>query len=167
MPRCTRCGLVTATTTSERLYLPTVRESQRRGESEDYAGETEWLRRELSHHLRDRPLSDRDNWRLQNELGWQDDRGNLLGFLDDPGIELTNNRTERVLRGSVIARKVSHCSRTEAGADALSAFIRVFRTLARHDGGQLVADGLCGVFSGSPVHARPSEHPSTPLPCLR
>ena len=52
----------------------------------DYAGETERLRRELSHHLRDRPLSDADNWRLQNELGWQDDRGNLLRFLDEPTI---------------------------------------------------------------------------------
>ena len=76
-------------------------------------GETERLRREVSHHLRDRPLSDRDK-RLQNELGWQDDRGNLLRFLDDPGIEPTNNRAERALRGAVIARKVSHCSRNES-----------------------------------------------------
>ena len=48
-------------------------------------------------------------WRLQNELGWHDDRGNLLRFLDDPSIEPTNNRAERALRGAVIARKVSHC----------------------------------------------------------
>ena len=82
-----------------------LRESQRRGESADYAGETERLRREVSHHLRDRPLPDRDNRRLQNELGWQDDRGNLLRFLDDPAIEPTNNRAERALRGAVIARK--------------------------------------------------------------
>ena len=39
-----------------------LRESQRRGEVADYGGETERLRREVSHHLRDRPLSDRDNW---------------------------------------------------------------------------------------------------------
>ena len=126
----------------------------RRGEVADYGGETERLRREVSHHLRDRPLSDRDNWRLQNELGWQDDRGNLLRFLDDPGIEPTNNRAERALRGAVIARKVSHCSRNEAGADAFSAFTSVIRTLARHGGGQSAVDGLCGVFSGAPVHAR-------------
>ena len=129
-------------------------ESQRRGEVADYAGETERLRRALSHHLRDRPMPDRDNWRLQNELGWQDDRGNLLRFLDDPGIEPTNNRAERALRGAVIARKVSHCSRNEAGADAFSAFTSVLRTLARKGGGQSVVDGLCGVFSGAPVHAR-------------
>ena len=131
-----------------------LRESQRRGEVADYAGETERLRREVSHHLRDRPLSDRDNGRLQNELGWQDDRGNLLRFLDDPAIEPTNNRAERALRGAVIARKVSHCSRTEGGADAFGALTSVIRTLARHGGGQSAVDGLCGVSSGAPVHAR-------------
>ena len=76
------------------------------------AAEAERLRREATYHLRDRPMSDADNWRLQNELGWHDDRGNLLRFLDDPSIEPTNNRAERALRGAVIARKVSHCSRT-------------------------------------------------------
>ena len=99
-------------------------------------------------------MPDRDNWRLQNELGWQDDRGNLLRFLDDGGIEPTNNRAERALRGAVIARKVSHCSRNEAGADAFSAFTSVIRTLYRNGGGQPVVDGLCGVFSAEPVHAR-------------
>ena len=129
-------------------------ESQRRGEVADYAGETERLRRALSHHLRDRPMPDRDNGRLQNELGWHDDRGNLLRFLDDARIEPTNNRAERALRGAVIARKVSHCSKTEGGADAFGAFTSVLRTLARKGGGQSVVDGLCGVFSGAPVHAR-------------
>ena len=99
-------------------------------------------------------MPDRDNGRLQNELGWHDDRGNLLRFLDDPGIEPTNNRAERALRGAVIARKVSHCSKNEDGADAFSAFTSVIRTLARKGGGQSVVDGLCGVFSGAPVHAR-------------
>ena len=130
-----------------------LRESERRGEVVDYVGETERLRREVSHHLRDRPMSDRDNLRLQNELGWQDDRGNLLRFLDDAGIGPTNNRAERALRGAVIARKVSHCSRNEAGADAFSVFTSVIRTLARSGGGQSAVDGLCGVFSGAPVHA--------------
>ena len=131
-----------------------LRESQRRGEVVDYVVETKRLRREVSHHLRDRPMTDRDNSRLQNELGWQDDRGNLLRFLDDPAIEPTNNRAERALRGAVIARKVSHCSRNEAGADAFSAFTSVIRTLARNDGGHSVVDGLRGVFSAEPVHTR-------------
>ena len=55
-------------------------ESERRGESVDYAGETERLRRAVSHHLRDRPMPDRDNWRLQNELGWHDDWGACCAF---------------------------------------------------------------------------------------
>ena len=99
-----------------------LRQSYRRGEASDYVAETERLRREVSYHLRDRPMPDRDNGRLQNELGWHDDRGNLLRFLDDQGIEPTNNRAERALRGAVIARKVSHCSKNEGGADAFSAF---------------------------------------------
>ena len=139
-----------------------LRQSYRRGEASDYVAETERLRREVSYHLRDRPMPaldsdrgpDRDNGRLQNELGWHDDRGNLLRFLDDARIEPTNNRAERALRGAVIARKVSHCSKTEGGADAFGAFTSVLRTLARKGGGQSVVDGLCGVFSGAPVHAR-------------
>ena len=70
-----------------------LRESERRGEVADYGGETERLRREVSYHLRDRPMPDRDNGRLQNELGWQDDRGNLLRFLDGVGIEPTNTNS--------------------------------------------------------------------------
>ena len=131
-----------------------LRQSYRRGEASDYVAETERLRREVSYHLRDRPMPDRDNGRLQNELGWHDDRGNLLRFLDDPGIEPTNNRAERALRGAVIARKVSHCSKNEDGADAFSAFTSVLRTLACNGGDQSLVDGLCGVFSGAPVHAR-------------
>ena len=54
----------------------------------------------------------------------------------------------------MIARKVSHCSRNEAGADAFGAFTSVIRTLARQGDGQSAVDGLCGVFSGAPIHAR-------------
>ena len=91
------------------------------------------------------------NWRLQNELGWHHDRGNLLRFLDDPSIEPANNRAERALRGAVIARKVSHCSKSVGGADAFSAFTSVIRTLARNGGDHSLVNGLCGVFSGAPV----------------
>ena len=102
-----------------------LRQAYHRGEAADFAAEAERLRREATYHLRDRPMSDADNWRLQNELGWHHDRGNLLRFLDDPSIEPTNNRAERALRGAVIARKVSHCSKNVGGADAFSAFTSV------------------------------------------
>ena len=36
--------------------------------------------RQVSYHLRDRPMADADNYRLQNELCWHDDRGSLLRF---------------------------------------------------------------------------------------
>ena len=75
---------------------------------------TERLGRVLSHHLRDRPMPDRGNWRLQNELGWHDGHWKLLRFLDGFGIEPTNNRAERALRGAVIARKVSAAPRLPA-----------------------------------------------------
>ena len=52
--------------------------------------QVERLKRELSYHLRDRPMADADNYRLQNELGWYDDRGNLLRFLDDTSVAPTN-----------------------------------------------------------------------------
>ncbi len=98
-------------------------------------------------------MADADSCRLQNELGWHGDRGNLLRFLDDPGIEPTNNRAERALRPAVIARKVSHCSKTVEGADAFSAFTSVIRTLQRNGDDQPVVDRLCAVFSGAPVHS--------------
>ena len=128
-----------------------LRQAYHRGEAADFAAEAERLRREATYHLRDRPMSDADNWRLQNELGWHHDRGNLLRFLDDPSIEPTNNRAERALRPAVIARKVSHCSKNVGGADAFSAFTSIIRTLARNGGDHSLVNGLCGVFSGAPV----------------
>ena len=124
-----------------------------RGEASDFGVQAERLKREVRYHLRDRPMADADNYRLQNELGWHDDRGNLLRFLDDPSIEPTNIRAERALRPAVIARKVSHCSKSVEGADAFSAFTSVIRTLARNGGDRSVVDRLCDVFSGAPLHS--------------
>ena len=58
----------------------------------------------------------------------------------------------------MIARKVSHCSKNEDGADAFSAFTSVIRTLARQGGGQSAVDGLCSVFSGAPDPSEPLPH---------
>ena len=128
----------------------------------DFAAESERLKRAVSYHLRDRPLKDPDNWRLQNELGWHNDRGNLMRFLDDPSVEPTNNRAERALRPAVIARKVSQCSKNGQGSEAFSAFTSVLRTLARRGDqapgispGQALIEELCQVFNGTPIHATP------------
>ena len=111
------------------------------------------LRTALTHHLRDRRLTDPDNQRLLNELGGHHDRGNLLRFLAEPGVEPTNNRAERALRPAVIARKVSQCSKTWRGAEAFSAFTSVLRTQARE--GVSPVEGLFRLFRPAPVQCSP------------
>jgi len=96
-----------------------------------YRQQVETLDEELTHHLRNRILRDDDNQRLLNGVGIQQDRGNVLRFLRQEGIEPTNNRAERDLRPAVIARKISHCSRTERGARAFEAFTSVIQTLRK------------------------------------
>lgn len=127
----------------------------RQGGTAGDSAEAERLRREVGYHLRDRRLRDRDNQRLLDELGRHHDRGHLLRFLDDPSIPPTNNRAERALRPAVIARKVSHCSKNDAGAEAFEAFTSVLTTLA-HTGSQSPVEGLCRVFSGELLRVSPT-----------
>lgn len=101
----------------------------------DYARQVRALELAPRQHLRPRALSDADNQRLLDELGWHHERGNLLRFLHEPTvIEPTNNVAERALRPAVIARKVSHCSKNEQGAAALAAFKSVIGTLKKSGG---------------------------------
>ena len=110
----------------------------------DYLARGKTLAEQITHHLRDRTLKDADNQRMLNELGTHHDRGNLLRFLENPNIEPTNNRAERALRGAVIARKVSQCSKNERGADARAAFMSVIKTLKKR--GQDIVEGLIFVM---------------------
>ena len=91
------------------------------------------------------------NRRLLEQVGGHHWRGNLLRFLTDPAIEPTNNRAERALRGAVIARKVSHCSKSERGAEAYAVFVSVIRT-ARQQGNPIL-DTLARL-----LHPRASAH---------
>jgi transposase len=115
------------------------------GKRSSFAAQAQHLQEAITHHLRDRPLTNPDNRRLLNELGWHHDRGNRLRFLDDPRIEPTNNRAERALRPAVSARKVSQCSKNARGAQTFTAFPRVIRTLAKTGTVSLV-EGLRHVF---------------------
>ena len=108
------------------------------------------FQRALTHHLRDRLLGNPDNQRLLNGVGTQHDRGNLLRFLDDPRLEPTNNRAERALRPAVIRRKVSHCSKTEAGARSFEAFLSVIQTLKQRTPGNL-CQALLNLFTTSGI----------------
>jgi hypothetical protein len=124
------------------------------GEVVDFFAQAKRLKEAISHHLRDRSLTDPDNQRLLDELGFHHDRGNLLRFLDDPGVEPTNNRAERALRPAVIARKVSQCSKNGLGAYAFSAFTSLVRTLAQR-GEQSMVEGLYQLFSSPQVQRSP------------
>ncbi len=57
---------------------------------EVFAGEADELKDMLGYHLRDRALKDRDNQRMLNGLGRQEDCGRLLPFLAAPFVEPTN-----------------------------------------------------------------------------
>ena len=108
----------------------------------DLADRVRWLKWEIKDHLRNRPLLDRDNQRLLNQLGRCHAAGSLLRFLDDPTIEPTNNRAERALRPAVIARKVSQCTKTARGTRAFEAWTSVVRTLSRTHSGPDLLDAL-------------------------
>ena len=112
------------------------------------------LKAAVSDHLRPRTLSDSDNQRLLNELGWHHGRGNLVRFLDDPAIPPTNNAGERSLRPAVIARKVSQCSKTDRGAEAFRAFCSVIRTAMKQ--GRDAVEWLCGLFRRPEPRASPT-----------
>jgi hypothetical protein len=107
------------------------------------------VRLALSYHLRDRPFKDQDNQKLLRMLHRYHQRGDLLRFLEEPLVEPTNNRVERVLRPAVIARKVSHCSKTWLGAHALAAFTSVIQTLLKKGTPSSVVEALADLF-GAP-----------------
>ncbi len=99
-------------------------------------------------------LRDPDNQRLLKEFGKHHQRGNLLRFLDDPRIEPTNNRAEQALRPAVIARKISHCSKNDRGADTFAAFKSVTRKIMK--AANAIIEGLYAIFcSGKPQEIPP------------
>jgi transposase len=104
------------------------------------------MRLALSYHLRDRPFKDQDNQKLLRMLRRYHQRGDLLRFLEEPLVEPTNNRVERVLRPAVIARKVSHCSKTWPGAHALAAFTSIIQTLLKKESSPSLVEALVGLF---------------------
>jgi hypothetical protein len=105
---------------------------QREGKASGYPAKVERIHQELTEHLRMRRFRDPDNQRLLDGIGLQHDQGRVLTFLYKPEVEPTNNRAERALRPAVIARKVSHCSKNQRGADAFAAFTSVARTAIKH-----------------------------------
>ena len=97
-----------------------------------FAEKADEIKKQVTHHLRNRILKDDDNQKLLNGLGKQDDQGHLMRFLSAPFVEPTNNRAERMLRPAVIARKLSHCSKNQAGAEAFVAFTSLAQTARKN-----------------------------------
>ena len=116
---------------------------------EAYRERGQLIRDKLSYELRHRVLKDGDNRRLLAGIGRQHREGRVLLFLEQPEIEPTNNRAERGLRGAVIARKVSPCSKNECGARIYEAMKSVTATLALR--GHRVATALAGLIKGNPM----------------
>jgi transposase len=123
-----------------------VWEDYRYGDREEFDRWAPEVRLTLSYHLRDRPLRDPDNRKLLRMLRRYHRRGDLLRFLEQPEIEPTNNRVERMLRPAVIARKVSQCSKTWAGAHAFAAFSSVIQTLLKKGAPSAVVEALADLF---------------------
>jgi transposase len=124
------------------------------GEAADFEGRAAELRFVISYQLRERALRDRDNQHLLKVLREYHQRGELLRFLEEPLVEPTNNRVERALRPAVIARKVSQCSKNQAGAYAFSAFKSVIQTLVKRDAGSLV-EALYALFCSPKAQLAP------------
>ncbi len=77
-------------------------------------------------------------------------RRRLLRFLDEPTvIGPTNNAAELALRPAIIARKVSHCSKNNKGAEAFSAFKSVVQTTKKQGGN--VLETLADLIRPSPL----------------
>lgn len=120
---------------------------QHRHEVKNFRTQAKKIQAEVDWLLRPRRLKSEGNDRIVNELGRHNDNGNLLRFLHEPeASEPTNNEAERALRGAVIARKVSHCSKVEAGARAHASFASIIATLRKRNATNLI-DALCDVLT--------------------
>jgi transposase len=86
-------------------------------------------RRERSRTL----LTEIQNWALRTEALPQSNLGKAIAymggvweglrvFLDDPDVELDNNRTERAIRGVVVGRKNHYGSRSRRGTEVAALF---------------------------------------------
>jgi hypothetical protein len=126
------------------------------------------LEARFDHHLRDRALTDPDNQRLLNGIGRQHDGGHLLRFLHDFNLSPDNHLAEQQVRPAVIARKVSHCSKNDAGADGHAVHTSVFQTehraARREKTKPSVIERMCRFFRPSRKQPRREPPPGVHLP---
>jgi len=133
----TKRGLTSLYLTLWKLQLKDVIATwQARGElsGEAYAAKVEQIRRGIESLLDQSPSEPEEN-RFRDRLRRQ--RQYLVGCLDDPAAEPTNNRAERDLRPAVMQRKTSCGNKTERGKTAWEQLRSIVATAA-HDGHDLL-----------------------------
>jgi hypothetical protein len=126
------------------------------GMAPDFTEQVEKIVEKLTQELNRNDLSDPDDRRLCKELRQHHQRGNLLRFLNDLEIEPTNNLAERGLRPAVIARKVSQCSKNDAGADSYARVMSIVQSLHKRTP-NLLLESLTEVFRTGTMPPAPSR----------
>jgi hypothetical protein len=81
----------------------------------------------------------------------------ITAFVTHPELPATNNEAERALRDAVIARRISHGTRTEEGSAAYAATMSVLETCRRRgvDAWAFITDLLADARRGLPHRAIP------------
>jgi transposase len=81
----------------------------------------------------------------------------ITAFVTNPELPATNNEAERALRDAVIARRISHGTRTEEGSAAYAATMSVLETCRRRgvDAWAFITDPLADARRGLPHRAIP------------
>lgn len=79
-------------------------------------------------------------------------RENLWRFVDDDGVEPTNNAAERALRPAVIWRKISHGSKSESGSRFVERMLTVIETCRRQGRSayEYLTEAVSARFAGQP-----------------
>lgn len=132
-------GLRSLYLTSWKLHLKDVIatwNSRSEMSPEAWTAKVEQLKRGVE-NLLDKSPAEPEEVRFRNRLERQ--REHLLGCLDDPAAEPTNNRAERDLRPAVISRKISCGNKTVQGKTAWER-LRSISVTAAKQGIDFVAD---------------------------
>lgn len=85
------------------------------------------LYKDMKTALTQEPYKSTKCWKFVENL--LKEKNNLFQFVKNPDVEATNNRAERALRHSVIARKISGGNKTQKGAQIYETLTSVYHTL--------------------------------------
>jgi transposase len=79
----------------------------------------------------------------------------ITAFVTNPELPATNNEAERALRDAVIARRISHGTRTDEGSAAYAATMSVLETCRRRGVDAFITNLLADARRGLPHRAIP------------